>query len=206
MKFKLLFATLLLAPVLAFSAQQPRPQLYGFLYYNEAVNPACLALINSNLSRSPFIQQVDLNGCQNTRGEMEVRFNKKGRVFVYKNDKNFKDGGYGYKVIGKAPDGIYVIKTFHHAKGGKVFDNLMLIRLFRQKEYSYIQSGEAHLRDHVALKVVGYVYGGYKCSGGIKSTRLDGNKLYVTSYISHQKPNVCKLTRSYVIDLNGIKN
>lgn len=203
MRVKLFFA-LLFAPMFAFSAQQP--QLYGFQYHKEPINPICLALINSNIEVSPFIQQIDISGCQNTRGKMKMRFDNTGHVLIYNNNKNLKDGGYAYKVIGKVPSGLFVIHVFNHHKNGKVFDDLMLVRLFEQNEYTYKQSGTPHLRNYFALKVVGYVYGGYKCSGAIKSAALDGYQLSVTTYMDHQEAHVCKLHRSYVIDLNQIKN
>jgi hypothetical protein len=175
----------------------------GFLYQNEVINPACVALFNSSIADFPYVRSINLNNCQHSNAAFQRTLEgKDGSYYFYINDKNSIEGEYHYKVIGKTKDNTYVLSTHSSGGGTLISSDLLLLKLKKTKEYLYEQE-VLHAKEITALDLIGYVSGGDRCVGDFAKVTVTENQLQVAQYQGNN-PIDCKKTKAYSIDLEKL--
>lgn len=175
----------------------------GFLYKDEVINPACVALFNSSIADFPYIKSINLNNCQHSNVAYQRTLkDKDGSYYFYVNDKDSREGEYRYKVIGKTQNNIYVLSTHANGGGTLISSDLLLLQIKRAKDYIYEQT-TLNTKEITALNLIGYVTGGDRCVGDFADVKVIGNQLQIKQY-QGKNPIDCQKTKSYTIDLSKI--
>lgn len=153
-----------------------------------------------------WIRSVSLEGCQHsTPTSKTTHKDNKGRLFFYKNNQNTDDGAYYYEYVGQATNGLYIVHSYNSDKRKEILiDDVLFLRIKPGVSYEYKGSGAPFKETSPTINLIGYLSGGDRCSGGIESIHLAGNKLNIVSYFDHQEPDDCKEKRSFTIDLSHL--
>lgn len=179
-------------------------QPHSFSYQGQIINPACLAVFNISMNDKPWIQSVSIEGCQHSNATNKaIKTDSQGRYYFYKNNQDPNNGTYAYEYIGETPNGVYIVHTYNGNKNNKqIIDDILFLRIKPHIIYQYKANNMPYKDKTPMLSLIGYVSGGNRCSGGIKSTQLQGNLLKLVTYYDHQEPNDCTGTRTFNVDLS----
>lgn len=169
----------------------------GFTLGDKPINAACVAMLNSNGADMPFIRSLDMNICQTSNAGFAKVTEKDGAYYF---DREEGQGWYEYKVIGKTPNGIFVVDTHDNGGGTLTSNDLLLLKLEPGKNVVYDDS-KKKVMDIVELKMLGYVQGGDRCTGSFKTATLNGYDLVLEQYQGNNAID-CAKTKSFHIDLS----
>lgn len=113
--------------VLAATTSPGAPRSIDFTFAGRPVHPKLVEEFESWLSddRSPITLAVDVAAAQGTDEYEEPFEARPGGLVRYRSG----DGWYGYEVLGRLRDGIYVLRTAASGGGSGVFLNLLFLRL-----------------------------------------------------------------------------
>jgi hypothetical protein len=179
----------------------------SFTVSGNTIQPACVSLFDQQRTPYPVIVGVDINRCQ-ASGNISHMAKSDGRriYFLYQNSsRSTSDGYYGYQVIGQATNGTYVLHSFTQLPGdNKIFDALLFIKLEDQYLNIYVHLNKAVSEKTTKMLLVGYMPGGDRCSGGIKSAKIDGNILTVDQYPAINSVDQCQGSATVAIDMGTI--
>lgn len=202
MKKLLITAMLLAFTTASIAATQPVKKAEEPFYIDaKPVRPSCIAVFNLGATGVPFVTALDLLECQKSITTNKTTYlDEVGNIYFYVNNKNDDDGVYSYKVLGETTSGLYMLQTFQSHGGDEVNDMLLFIEL--EKATLPIFSRGKLKQNKVALmaKLRGFVNGGDRCSGGIKSAKVSGNKIIIDQYSYINSVNQCEGAQTYVID------
>lgn len=178
----------------------------GFVFQNNPINPACVAMFNSSMSDGHYIKSINLNECQKSNAAYQTTFkNKKNYYYFYKNNKDESNGSYYYKVIGKTKDGIYVLHTLNNDGGTMTADDLLLIRLYNGTENSIYDSHEGLRVESISvMKLLGYISGGDRCVNGLTDITVIDNLIKAKQYDGKNGAD-CTKQKDVVFNLEGLK-
>ncbi|WP_423063385.1 hypothetical protein [Candidiatus Paracoxiella cheracis] len=109
-----------------------------------------------------------------------------------------------YKVLGETANGVYVLHTYNNNGGKGVFDMLLLMRVTKEKERVYDNGSSATVQSATFLTLQSYVVGGDRCTGGIKSAKVQGNEVIVWQYPKKNSVDQCQGAKKFVIDLSTL--
>lgn len=189
---------------LFFTAASYADEPVGFSVNGRTVQPACLALFNQKRTPYPVIVGVDINRCQSSNNIPHMTKTDNERVyFLYQSERDTStDGYYGYKVIGKGSNGTYVVHSFSQLPGDdSIYDALLFIQLSKQKVNIYTGLKQPIDIGTTKMLLVGYMPGGDRCSGGIKSAVVKGDVLTVYKYPAINSVNQCVGAATSIIQL-----
>ncbi len=176
---------------------------YGFLYQGEPVNPACIAMFNSSEADLPYLSSINLNACQHSNAASKTILKNKNFYYFYNNDKDVKDGTYGYEVIGKTANNIYVLNTSSSGSGTLVASDLLLVRLDKSNQYVY-NGPQLKINEITEMKLLGYMIGGDRCVGAFANIQIVDNTLKIKQFNEENPGGECKKTREFSIDLSKL--
>lgn len=175
-----------------------------FTYQGQAINPACIGMFNSSLSDFPYIKSINLSACQNSNAAAKKTLkNKQGELYYYENDKDASEGSYGYKVVGKSKNGIYVLSTYKSGGGTGIFTQLLLVKMRNSSLYVFNGHAQPEIQTIIRLSLLGYVNGGDRCLGSFSKVEVEGHELKIQKYLG-ATPNDCSKTTSFSIDLSPL--
>jgi len=174
-----------------------------FSYFGRPIKPACIALFNSTLENTPYVRTINLRMCQSGRSfSQDTHKDYRGYRFFYKNNRDIEDGAYFYKLIGKTANSIYVLHTYNNPRGHGLYDMLLFMRMIKGKVAVYDSSSHAAMEPATFLTLQSYLMGGDRCTGGIKSAKVRGNKVIVWQYPKKNSVNQCRGAKEFVLDLS----
>ncbi len=176
---------------------------HGFLYQGEPINPACVAMFNSSEADFPYISSINLNVCQRSNAAFKKTMQNKNVYYFYNNGKNIDDGSYGYKVVGKSKNNIYVLGTSSSGGGTLVATDLLLVKLVKSNQYVY-DGPQLKINKITEMKLLGYVMGGDRCVGAFANVQIVNNNLKIKQFNDANAGGECKKTRKYAINLSGL--
>lgn len=179
----------------------------NFTVSGNTIQPACVGLFDQQRTPYPVVVGVDISRCQGSSNISHMAKSDGSRIyFLYQNaSRSVGDGYYGYQVIGQTTNGIYVLHSFSQLPGdNKIFDALLFIKLEDQYLNIYIQSNKAVSEKTTKMLLVGYMPGGDRCSGGIKSANIEGNRLTVDQYPAINSVDQCQGATRVAIDMAAI--
>ena len=173
---------------------------HGYAGYTDTGSNVALSYFKSK--KQNIISSINLNACQNshTAGKVSiVTMNRHQAPLVryqfpwgINNDFNqaLAKGMFGYQYIGRSQNGIDVLKVISSGGGSGVFSGIALLRL---QPYTLISAGPDDMswqRQHYnQLRLVAYIAGGDRASGGLKSMQIEGDTLKVIRYNPKNQPN-----------------
>jgi hypothetical protein len=203
--FRLLFCLfMLLLNGVAFSKNNA-----PFAIENKPIHPGCIALFNKSLAGSDYpsiIQSVNLTTCQHSNvAYRKLHFDIPHGYYQYENNKNFEDGYYGYKFIGKTKNNIYVLNTNLSGGGKGNFDKILLLQLAKKELFQSDSDNPLKKIVIQELSLIGDISGGDRCAGGIATIKITGNILSITKY-QGETPNDCEKTKEITFDLSRLKS
>lgn len=180
---------------------------YGFLYKNEAINPACVALFNSSEADLPYIRSINLNVCQHSNAAFQQTRFEEGWHYFYLNDKNENEGSYRYKVIGKASNGIYAIRTLSSGGGTGIYGDLLLIKLVKRNQYNY-KAAQLTINEITEMKMLGSIQGGDRCVGDFSDIRIENNTLFIKQHNGETPVGDCSNAKinEFTVDLSHLSS
>ena len=167
-----------------------------FLLGDKIVNPACISLFSPGFKDDAYIRSIDLTSCQAIEEYRQVRI----RNFAFSprklntnveynyNDKDFKDGFFGYQYAGQSAGNITVLITYNNGGGTGYIESVLLFKI-TQRDH------------HTILTRIGGILGGDRCVGGITSTSIKDNILTVETYEGKSAPD-CNYTKQTQYDLS----
>jgi hypothetical protein len=196
---KLILFVFCLFPTLSFA---------NFTVAGKAIQPACVGLFDQQRTPYPIIVGVDIHRCQGSSNIPHMAKTDGNRIyFLYQNTSgNTSVGYYGYEVIGQATNQIYVLHSFSQLPGKKeIFDALLFIQLDNQDLNIYASSNKPVTEKTTKMSLIGYMPGGDRCSGGIKSAKIQGNNLFVDQYPAINSVDQCQGATKITINM-ALKN
>lgn len=176
---------------------------FGFVFENEAINPACVAMFNASVADYPYINAINLNECQHSNAAYQTTLSKGNSYYFYQNNKNYDEGMYSYNVVGKTSNNIFVLDTTYSGGGTLVASELLLVRLSEVTQHVY-DGTNLKVQHNTEMKLLGYVIGGDRCVGAFAEVKVDKNKLFIKQYNDQMAGGECKKTKSYSLDLEGL--
>lgn len=178
----------------------------AFTFHGQVINPICLAQFNSSLSEVKHVTSINLDDCQQiNQKKIKIYKGNKGGFFFDKFKTKIMRGYYGYKVIGRSSNGVYVVETFNNIGGTGTDANILLLKLVTQDIYVYKGNKHPIIRKPSVLTLAGYIVGGDRCMGGFKQILLlRSNKIRIKQYINARHVLDCSETKKYYIDLNDL--
>ncbi len=181
-------------------------QANDFYIQGKPIRPSCIAIFNLGAKGSPFITSLDLQACQKSVLTNKVTHqDESGNNLFYLNDKNVEAGSYHYRLLGKTTSGIYVLHTFESGPAGDINDMLLLLKLEQKKIPMFTRGKEKHSRPALIATLEGFVSGGDRCSGGIKSVSIDHYNIQVEQYSPINSVQQCEGEKTYTIDTSNWK-
>lgn len=175
----------------------------SFNYQQQPINPACVAMFNGSEADLPYISAINIATCQHSNAAYQKAYTSADNtIYFYKNNQDDRDGQYGYQLIGKTNNGIYVLLTKNSTGGTGVFADLLLLRILSGKNYFYdLQSNGTKLltKKTTELKYIGDINIGNHCQG-ISSAKVAGNKLILTVYHGKNSSD-CSQAQTKLLDL-----
>jgi len=173
-----------------------------FTFQNNPINPACVAMFNSSMSDGPYIKSINLNACQKSNAAYQTTLkNKEGYYYFYQNNKDGHDGSYYYQVLGKTSNGIYVLHTLNSGGGTMTADDLLLVRLVNDTEYTAYNAQTGLKAETITvMKLLGYISGGDRCVNGLTDIKVIGNQIKAKQYNGKDAAD-CTATKDVIFDL-----
>lgn len=197
---KLISPILLLTSLAALAV--PQQELSNAFYIaGKPIRPSCIAVFNLGATANPFVTGLDLTECQKSVTTNRATYqDANGQIRFYLNNKDDSEGSYSYQVLGKTTAGIYVLHTFESKKGGEINDMLLLLRLEKGAIPLFARGKQKQEKSALIANLAGFVKGGDRCSGGIKSVSIDNYNINVEQYSYMNSVQQCKGETRYTID------
>ena len=178
---------------------------FGFQFHGQPIKPQCLAIFNQSMVNLPAVRSINLNACTHNQNHSQtIHHDHLGGYAYFNNNKNEDDGYYRYAVVGKTPDGIYVVHTFNDGGGSSVFDEVLLMRLQNTTNTVFEKTAHPNQMKILSLNLVGQIMGGDRCAGGIRHVKINKDTLDITQYTGKNAAD-CQTSKHYTIPLTLLK-
>ncbi len=140
----------------------------SFQFRDRPIHPACVMTLGTELADGlPAVGAVDVEGCTESQQHPAEFAVRDGWISI-----ELKDGGaFSYRHLGVSPGGTHVLETHNFGGGTGVFEDLLLVRVHRDRVRQ-----DDKIRDRLLMTSVGSFVLGDRDDGVI---RLDGNRLIV---------------------------